>query len=397
MADIERERMAHTKYFDVDELLGNAERETGCHDWGEDDIRVPLGVLIDSMNKEVQFDGAGLERVRLYIHSHLTARLRLINDRRLYPGITQQSILSPIFITGAQRTGTSYLNSLLMSDPGNVGIINWQVSAPSPPVNHPNFDHSPQVAAGSHRVSAGGWLEPYIRDKHDWSHLGSEEDTWVQEYSFVSGAFPVYWGVPSYAKYLATVDSGPGYRMLKKFFQALLFGLGPKQMVSKSPLHISMLGDLFKVFPDARLVVNHRDPIKSFPSLMSLVAAIRRMFGCSFPVDRPFARLMMEGIASGCEDMIRRRQDPNVDRFCVDVNYLELEQSPIEQVQKIYDRFGMVLADGVRQPMTKYIAENRKGKFGKHQYRLEDSGLTKDEIRTRFRFYTDHYKVPLEG
>jgi hypothetical protein len=389
--------MAHTTYFELDELLGNAERETGYRDWGEEDIRVPLGVLIDSINREVQFDGAGLERARLYLHSHLTARLRLINDRKRYPGVRQRSVQSPIFITGAQRTGTSYLNSLLMSDPGNVGIINWQVSAPSPPVNHPNLDHSLQVEAGSHRVSAGGWLEPYIRDKHDFSHLGSEEDSWVQEYSFVSSAFPVYWGVPSYGGYLATVDRGPGYRILKKFFQALLFGLAHKQLVSKSPLHISMLGDLFAVFPDARLIVNHRDPIKSLPSLMSLVAAIRRMFGCAFTVDRPFALLMMEGIASGFEDMIRRRQDPNVNRICVDVNYLELERSPIEQVQKIYDRFGMVMSDGVRQHMTQYIAENRKGKFGKHQYRLEDSGLTKDEVRSRFQFYTNHYKVPLEG
>ena len=55
------------------------------------------------------------------------------------------------------------------------------------------------------------------------------------------------------------------------------------------------------------------------------------------------------------------------------------------------------MSDGVRQHMTQYIAENRKGKFGKHQYRLEDSGLTKDEVRSRFQFYTNHYKVPLEG
>jgi hypothetical protein len=180
------------------------------------------------------------------------------------------------------------------------------------------------------------------------------------------------------------------------FLQSLQYGVTGKQWVLKSPLHLSMLGQLFNVFPDARLVINHRDPTRTLSSLMSLLVAHRRQFGCSVTVDRDFALILMEGIASGYEDMMRRRKDPKVDAVFVDVNYMDLERDAVGQAQKIYDRFGMALDDSSKRAMSKYIADNRKGKHGKHRHTLEESGLRVEEVRERFKTYLDTYDVPRE-
>jgi len=389
--------MSATKFFDMDEMLAAAEKEAGANDWGEYDIRTPFRILIDSLNDESQLTDQGKVRAKSHIHTNLVARLRLINDRKLYPQITKEVVRKPIFLTGPQRAGTSYLNALLCSDSNNVGIWQWQLAAPSPPPNHPDFDHKPQIAYGQHIMESEGWLDPYVREKHDYSALGAGEDTFVAEYSFISVAFPFYWYTPSYGMFLATADNHPAYEFEKKFLQALQYGLHNKQWVLKSPLHISMLGILFDVFPDAQLIINHRDPTKIFSSLLSLLAAHRKQFGCPFTSDRNFALILMEGVASGFEDMLRRRKDPAVNKVFCDINYMDLEKAPIAQIEKIYKHFGMEFTAQARQSMETYVQQNRKGKFGKHAHRLEDSGLTEGEVRERFKFYTDVYDVPREG
>jgi hypothetical protein len=388
--------MATTEYFNPEAMMAAAEREAGCNDWGPEDIRGPFRILADSLNTEANLTPLGRERARSHLHTNLLALLRLINDRKVYPGIVKQQIRKPIFLTGPQRAGTSYLNAIMTSDPKNLGLWQWQVAAPSPPANHPSIDHAPQIAYGQHLMESEGWLDDYVRDKHDYSALVAAEDTFVSEYSLISVAFPFYWGVPTYGAFVATADNGPAYRIEKMLLQALQYGVEGRQWVLKSPLHLSLLGTLFDVFPDARVVINHRDPTKIFSSLLSLLSAHRKQFGCPLTHDRSFALGLMEGIALGMEDMIRRRNDPAVNSIFVDINYIDLENAPIAQVEKIYDRFGLALDDTARAAMKKYIAENRKGKHGKHQHRLEDSGLKEGEVRERFKFYTDRFGVPRE-
>jgi hypothetical protein len=94
--------------------------------------------------------------------------------------------------------------------------------------------------------------------------------------------------------------------------------------------------------------------------------------------------------------MIRRRKDPATDRVFADVIYLELESNPLAQVEKVYQRLGMTLEAAAREKMRRYVAENRKGRFGVHHHVLEGTGLGLGEVRERFKFYTDHFDVPLE-
>ena len=383
-------------YFDYDAMIAAAEKEAGSNDWGPDDMGTPLRVLLTSLNEESDHGDLGCARAKSFIHTFLVARLNVIKDRKLYPEIAKQEIVKPIFMTGSQRSGTSYLNAILASDPKNLGVISWQLRCPSPPANHPDFDHEPQIQKAQHLVASEGWLEPTILEKHDYRHHVAEEDTFSQCYSFISVTYPFYLNVPGYAQYIGGVDNTPAYRIEKMFLQSLQYGTSNRQWVLKSPLHLSMLRELFTVFPDARVVVNHRDPTRTLSSLLSMLDVHRRQFESAATVDRDFALILMEGIAGGYEDMMRRRQDPKVNEAFNDVNYVDLERDPLGQAQKIYDRFGMTLDDSSRQTMAHYIAENRKGSHGKHRHSLASSGLRVEEVRERFKNYLEAYDVPRE-
>ena len=95
--------------------------------------------------------------------------------------------------------------------------------------------------------------------------------------------------------------------------------------------------------------------------------------------------------------MIRRRKDATLDCSFVDVNYVDLERDPIGQVEKVYGRLDMELTREARAKMQAFVAEHRKGKFGAHRYRIEDTGLSIPEVRERFKRYLDHFDVPIEN
>src|SRR5262245_202950 len=134
------------QHFNLDEMMAAAERATGCSDWGDDDIRTPLEILFKAFNAESGMDERGRARCKNHMMSLFRGRLRLFDDRKKYPEITRQEIRAPIFMGGMPRAGTSYLNSLIACDPNILALFQWQAVSPSPPPNHPGFDHAPQIA-----------------------------------------------------------------------------------------------------------------------------------------------------------------------------------------------------------------------------------------------------------
>jgi hypothetical protein len=389
--------MTRQAYLQVEELLAEAQRIAGAEDWGDEAFHEPFRRFVGALNAEADLTPEGVARTKSHVMKMLVGRLRLFKDRKCYPAIAQEKIRAPLFITGHGRSGTSYLNALLASDRRNFAPLHWQIWTLSPPPNHPSTDNRTQIEVGAHYIAREGWQDPDVRSKHDYSNAAAAEDTLIQAYSFISKSIPFFWNAPSFGRWLAVADYAPAYRIERQVLQALQYGLKRDQWVLKSPLHIGQLGYLFDEFPDARIIVNHRDPVKSLASTVGLLHAHRKQFG-NAPVEfgRDFMLASMESAAATAQDMIRRRKDPDVDNRFVDVKYLDLESDPLGQVAKAYDHHGIEFTDTAKSAMARYVAENRKGKFGAHRYDIRDLGIRVDELRERFEFYYQEYDIPFE-
>jgi hypothetical protein len=383
--------------FSVKELMDEAERETRLSDWGDDHFLQPFELLIDSLNQEAELTEIGRQRSQLHLANLLAYRLRLVADRKLRPEIARQHIDKPVFMSGMPRSGTSYLNALLARDPDIVAPLHWQMWCPSPPPNDPAIDHRPQIERGQSLMDAQGFEAADIKDKHSYGAMHAEEDSHILEYSFVSGAFAAWWDVPTYVSYVYGADFTPAYRIHKRILQALQIGKTSKRWLLKAPDHFIHVNALLSVYPDACFILNHRDPSKVMASVMSLMAAHRRQFG-NRPLqqDRQFALAFIEFFAAGMENLIRMRADPEFNRRFVDISFRELERDPIGQVRRVYAHLDMELVPSVVASMERHIAENRKGKFGNHVYRLGDYAVTSDEVRERFRQYLKYFDISSE-
>jgi len=389
--------MVSRRYFDMAAMMSHAEQTTGLSDWGDDDFRAPLSILLNSLNEEARLEDQGWMRTKHHLDNVLAYRLRIFHDRKHYPGIAEQEIRQPLFITGLPRAGTSYLNAMLCCDPRNLAPRHWQMWCPSPPANDPSIDHSPQIERAREMMAFEGWQDPDLRRKHSYDPMQAEEDLHIHEFSFITTAFGFFWDVPSYSAFVWPSDHGPAYRIEKLVLQTMQYGTRNRQWVLKTPDHLSQIQSLLSVFPDARIVINHRDPSKVLSSTISLLAAHRHQFGNRpFTNARTFATGLVEALAASMERLVELRTDPQLNEHFVDVNYLELESAPLQQVERIYASFGMTLLDSTRESLRRYVAENRKGKFGAHRYTLAETGLHRDEISSRFRSYIDHFGISEE-
>jgi len=208
------------------------------------------------------------------------------------------------------------------------------------------------------------------------------------------------WGgchnIPTYHTYLAKADHRPAYRYHRRFLQTLQQRASGERWLLKAPSHLFQLRALFAVYPEARVIQTHRDPLKTIPSSLSLMGTLKWM-RCE--VSDPAAGA--ESTASGYAYIYRRQIEQRAkgdlpdDRF-VDVRYADVVADPGGAVERIYSALGWRFSPALRQAVVDYVARKPRGKHGVHEYSLQQMGLDPEVERQRFAFYREHFGVSEE-
>src|SRR5258706_2780020 len=102
--------------LNAERMIAEAERATGLADWGGDEFREPLGVLVTALNEEAQLHADGERIAGRHLHDLLCGPLKMAEDRRRLPGIAAEKIVAPAFVIGLPRSGTTFLHNLLTHD-----------------------------------------------------------------------------------------------------------------------------------------------------------------------------------------------------------------------------------------------------------------------------------------
>ena len=64
----------------------------------------------------------------------------------------------------------------------------------------------------------------------------------------------------------------------------------------------------------------------------------------------------------------------------------------METIRKIYSHFNLNLTPGAEAAMQRYLEENPQNKHGKHEYTLEQFGITDEDINKNFAEYLRYFK-----
>jgi Sulfotransferase family len=370
----------------AEELHAAATKITGLDDFGVDDYRAGLDILLESYHDDAQLTPWGNKVSRAGLRDALAARALSEAAWKQHPQHADVLVERPIFVTGLPRTGTTALHRLLCEDSAHQGLEMWltQVPQPRPPretwADNPLFQHL-RSAFEKHHVE-----NPEFMGVHYMSADMVEECWQLLRQSMLSIAYESLAHLPTYSAWLREQDWTPAYARHRRNLQLIGLNDPGRRWVLKNPSHLFALDALFAAYPDALIVQTHRDPRTVIASSSSLSAHATEgqsdLFGREV-----IGRDQLELWGRGAETFLaaRGKYDPAQFR---DVQYEEFVADPIATVEGIYRHFGLPLTDQTRTAMAAVHAASRSGeRRPSHQYTLADFGLTGEEVDARFAGY----------
>ena len=378
---------------DLDTFLKTLPESPGPSGIGRDDIAEPLGVLWHSLEQEAALSAFGRLAARWDINRFLGNLARFQEEEARDPAILDEEIEAPIIITGLPRTGSTYLHGLLSEDPEIHVLRTWQPIYPYP-LSAQDGDARPRKV--DRQLRGFTLLAPETRDVCPFDGWSPQECTELTAHVFQSLRFDTTHHVPSYRAWLDRQGSLAAYRCHKRFLQHLQHQSGRRPWILKCPDHVFALEALREVYPDARIVFLHRDPLKVLPSVAQLTEVLRAPF--TTRIDRgEIGRQVTRDWVFGAERMVEASRDRLFPEAQVlHLQYRELVAQPLETIELLYDRFGLTLGSAASERIEHRIVAKPKGGYGHNVYSFAKHGLVPDELRQRFRDYTNFFEIEPE-
>jgi len=384
--------------LDRGSLLGESFRLTGLEDFGDTSFLTPLDILLRSFEEDAELNLIGRITVHSEILRILCNLLYMQRDRLAFPGIQQEEIRQPIFITGLPRSGTTFLHALLAQDPACRAPQVWEVMRPSPPPETATYRSDPRIDLTRRELSWIDVLMPGFEKCHTIEARLPQECISMTDHSFLSYVFESMYFVSSYRSWHDRQDKRPAYDCHRRFLQHLQWRCPGTHWVLKAPSHLMALPSLFEVYPDAQVVVTHRDPLKILPSCASFARVLRAPF-TTRPIDLGVLGAEVSRRWSDSAKTLTQLHsgDKELRSRFFDVGYPDLIRDPMSVVYRIYAHFDRELSGEAERAMRTFVEQNPKDKNGTHRYSLEEFGLDPETEIRNFADYTKFFGIRPEG
>lgn len=389
---------AHPVSLTESAVLNAARERTGLADFGPDDFRERLNLLLDEWDADA--DLTNLSRANLYNYMVRYASNRLLIQDALNrdPSIHDEMIDRPIIIAGLPRSGTTHLVNLIAADPRLQSLPLWESYEPVPLPGDPLL---PGGIDPRYQRCADAWAgmqvtTPLLATMHPMNPDHIHEELELMGPDFASYNFEWLSFVPGWRDHYYNTDQTPHYEYLKTVLKLLQRRHGPKRWVLKCPQHLEQLPVLKAVFPDAFVAITHRDPVAVIQSAVTMQAYTTRINRKRFDATTIFTYW-----ADRIEHLLRAcMNDWHVwpAEQSVDVPFHQFMADDLATAERILAKAGLPMTDQSRQAVGEYVARHPRGKEGRMAYHLErDFGVNPERLRERFAFYFDAFPVKVES
>jgi len=313
--------------------------------------------------------------------------LQICDWVRSDPGVRDEQIFEPLFVVGAPRTGTTVLHALLSADHRHRVPLGWEFLRPVPPPAFETYDNDPRIELADAELRGPQLVTGGLDAIHAYAGRMNKECLSAMSFAFRGEEFISRYNTPSYIDWLQSCDMTPAYEMHRLVLQILQRKMPTEKWVLKSPVHLHNLPVLLDTYPDAQLVITHRDPLAILGSVTSLIATLR--WAHSDDVDTTVIGRYHANLYHGDLDGLVDLQSHGVLPIgrVAHGSFADFNADGVGVVARIYDELGIDLPDDVRAAMTAALAGSPREKHGDHTWSFDWLGLDADEQRDRFSRY----------
>jgi hypothetical protein len=377
----------------ADALIEQAMQKTGLDRFDSESYREGLDILLADYNSSDHPEPL-IARMSGNLVQMLADRLATTDYLAGRPDLLSRPIDRPLFVFGMPRTGTTLLSNLLACDPARRSALTWEIEQPVPPATTATLKSDPRAIAKLAQEKAMLAARPEMGKYYRNSAVYPNECMFFMMHDFKALAYESRGRLQTYRDWLFSTDMTSTYQYHKRFLQ-LLQADAPGAWNLKMPSHALWLETLLATYPDARLVWAHRDPFTATSSFCSILSMAHMGYT---------GRIDHEWLGEDCsyqavlhlDRIMDTREKLGHDRI-VDLHYADVTRDPMGAIRKLYADLGDSLTPEAEAAMLTWLAENPQGKFGKHEYNLEQYGLSVDGLAPRFERYLSQYDVAREG
>lgn len=381
----------------VDAVLDASAARTGLDDFGPADFVPRLELWLSEMDGDPERTGLGRLGFFNDCVRYASNRLRIRDVLQRHPEILEIPIERPIVVVGLPRSGTTHLVNLIAADQRLRSMPLWEGYEPVPDARETS---SPDGADPRWRRCQQAWegMEltlPHLSAMHPMhpDHVHEELELELPDFS----SYTVEWVArcPRWRDYYLAHDQTPHYAYLRTLLQILQWIRPRHRWVLKSPQHLEQLGPLLATFPDATVVVTHRDPVSVVQSAATMMTYAARM---EYRNPRPdfYIDYWTDRIRGLLEASVRDRHLVPEGRS-TDVLFHEFMGDDVATVERIYEVAGLAMTDEARRQIVAYRDAHPRGLDGQVVYDLRgDFDVTPEEVREQFGFYFDRFPVSAE-
>ncbi len=382
--------------LDASTIIAEAEARVGISDADPAVIRQNLERLVDSINREAGLPQWAEEQMHGYLSGRTADRLEAQKWLQRHPEIGAETITAPVFLTGLPRSGTTFFQYLFDHDDRFRMIRSWQALAPSPPpAVDPESVLQRQREEGERRAKSRPAAEGF-EAMHLMDDGGPEECHAFMEHSYAAAGLFNLLNVPDFFDYLTReLDFTEAYRVHKRQLQLLQWQMPPLRWALKYPNHLLAMDNILDVYPDARFVMTHRDPVQTLASIAKLTYTLRSV-RCDEPVDRQqVGEQLFEFVSRHIDRIMAFADGPDAGRV-VHVDYYQLLNDPDTVMREVHTALGIDSPEAVRSAVAQWHRDNPKGARGANPYTLEQYGLDDAAVAARFAPYMTRFGIPRE-
>lgn len=372
------------------DLIEKAKAETGLSHFGEDSFRNGLERLVAAADGEARFNDFGAVAFDMQIVDLLSQRLQIEDWYRRHPEIDEEEIVAPLIGLGLPRTGSTALACLLGEDLAARSLRNWEGMRPCPPPNFAPDTVADRIALAEASMERRAKLFPRMQQLLPSTATSPTECQLFMGHDFKSQIFPAFAYVPSYADWLENeADLEPTYAHVKRVLKLLQWRDGPARWRLKNPSHSLFIEPLFRVFPDARFVMTHRDIAQVIPSVADVYFELSSAY--SDHADKhALAALNTNSWELAMRRMIAFR-DAGRDHLFFDIPFGPFMRDPFPELEALYAFLGEELTAETRERMAAWRTSSSREKSGGPERDPAEFGIDVTALHEKFGFYEQRF------
>jgi hypothetical protein len=380
--------------FSEEHLIQTACRRLGLHDFGDESFRRNMRLWLQTLERRDLHPAGRLTAHKLALHV-LHNRLGAQEWFRKYPEILERSIAAPIIIMGFARSGTTRLHRVLASDSRLIHLRGWEAVFPVP--WKASVDSTKNGAPDPRIKEADMYLRRWNQNFgkiHPVSAMEPEEENNFLMHGFL----PTFSFLDENKNPIRSASEVEAYEHMKRLLKLISWWRNDdpsKPWVLKAPMHMSHIDSLMQVFPNARLIFIHRDPIKVASSQASLYWHFRA-HETNHLDPRSCAQVVLREMNYQYQKMVQARETIIPKNQQLDILYADMNRDWHQVMSKIYEFIGLEYSSEARRQQSEWMeSKNKNWQGAKH--RLEDFGADAKTVDEALLDYRERFNIPYEG